>query len=89
MYECVRAGSIVWEESAETLSDGTAGGVEDGAVTLALCRDAVDDWILVDEARIAEGVFYMMKEHHKVGWGGVGWNLEVGWRCEGKSELGF
>ena len=32
MYESVKAGKIVKEEAGETLSDGTAGGVEDGAV---------------------------------------------------------
>ena len=32
MYESVKVGQIVFEESADTLSDGTAGGVEDDAV---------------------------------------------------------
>ena len=33
MYESVQAGRIVFEESADTLSDGTAGGVEENAVS--------------------------------------------------------
>ena len=33
MYECVKARKIVFEESFETLSDGTAGAVEEGSVS--------------------------------------------------------
>ena len=33
MYESVKAGKIVFEESKETLSDGTAGGIEENAVS--------------------------------------------------------
>ena len=32
MYDSVKAGHIIDEESLETLSDGTAGGIEPGAV---------------------------------------------------------
>ena len=32
MYESVKAGKIVFEESKDTLSDGTAGGIEENAV---------------------------------------------------------
>jgi hypothetical protein len=34
MYESVRAGKQIHEESAPTLSDGTAGGLEEGTVSL-------------------------------------------------------
>ncbi len=47
MYESVRAGRIVEMTSFPTLSDGSAGGIEDDAVTLGLCAAVVDDWILV------------------------------------------
>ena len=36
MYESVRAGKIIEEESLDTLSDGTAGGVEEAAVSLLI-----------------------------------------------------
>lgn len=39
-----------------TLADGTAGGVEEGALTIDLCRCLVHHWVLVPEARIAEGM---------------------------------
>ena len=36
MFECVKADKIIFEESFETLSDGTAGALEEGSVSL-LC----------------------------------------------------
>ena len=37
MYESVKAGKIVFEESTDTLSDGTAGGIEENAVCYVYC----------------------------------------------------
>lgn len=53
MARSIEAGGIVDMPSEPTLSDGTAGGIEQGAVTFALNQAVVDDWLLVDEARIA------------------------------------
>ncbi|MBI2717301.1 MAG: threonine/serine dehydratase [Rhizobiales bacterium] len=54
MLLSVRAGKVVAHADARpTLSDGTAGSVEAGSITLPLCRDLVDDWMLVDEDQIA------------------------------------
>lgn len=52
MAESVRAGRILEMETKPTLSDGTAGGIEAGSITFDLCRDLVDDWILISEAEI-------------------------------------
>ena len=49
MSESVKAGQIVELLSSDTLSDGTAGGVERGAVTFSLCRDLVDLWQVLEE----------------------------------------
>lgn len=54
MAASVRAGRVVDVDARPTLSDGTAGGVEPGAITLALCAALVDDWCLVSEAEIAD-----------------------------------
>ena len=43
-----------------TLSDGTAGGVEAGAITFPLCQRVVDDALLVDEAAIADALRLML-----------------------------
>src|SRR5262245_17913012 len=38
MAESIRAGRIIEMDSAPTLSDATAGGIEEGAITFELCR---------------------------------------------------
>ncbi|XP_064614061.1 L-threonine ammonia-lyase-like [Liolophura sinensis] len=72
MYESVKAGKIVFEESGDTLSDGTKGGIEDDSVTFELCRKHVDDWLLVTEEQISEAVYFMLDKHHKVVEGAAG-----------------
>ena len=52
MYECMKAGRVIDFPEKETLSDSTAGGVEEGAITLELCRSLIDDCILVSEDEI-------------------------------------
>ena len=52
MYECMKAGRVIDFPEKETLSDSTAGGVEEGAITLELCRSLIDDCILVAEDEI-------------------------------------
>ena len=64
MRESLRAGRIVELTSYDTLSDGTAGGVERGAVTFGLCRDLVDLWQVVGEDDIQVGIFYFSAEKH-------------------------
>ena len=51
MYSALEAGHIFPVEEQETLSDGTAGGVEPGAVTFPLCQQLIDRKVLVSEAR--------------------------------------
>ncbi len=53
MMNSVRAGRVVEIESLPTLSDGSAGGIEENAVTFDLCRDYVDTWLTVSEEEIA------------------------------------
>ena len=50
MYLSVMQGEVVHlEEPQDTLSDGSAGGLEPGAITFDLCRERVDDYIQVSE----------------------------------------
>ena len=53
MAKSVAAGRILDLPSEPTLSDGTAGGVEAGAITFPLCRKLADEFLLVDEPAIA------------------------------------
>ncbi|MFQ5739621.1 MAG: threonine/serine dehydratase [Acidobacteriota bacterium] len=72
MYESVRAGRIVETLCKPTLSDGTAGGIEKGSMTFALCRELVDDYVLVSEEEIEQGMRLMIEEHHQVVEGAAG-----------------
>jgi threonine dehydratase len=54
MIASLKAGRIVEVEHLPTLSDGTAGGLEPGALTFDLCRQVVDECVLVDEVEIAQ-----------------------------------
>ena len=31
-----------------------------------MCRDFVDDWIIVSEDEIAEAIYFILNKHHKV-----------------------
>jgi len=39
-------------DALPTISDGTAGGVEEGSITLPLCTELVDEWVLIEEPEI-------------------------------------
>jgi len=56
LYECLRAGRIIEVPEEPTISESTAGGVEEGSVTLPLCRQLIDDYALVSEAEIREAM---------------------------------
>lgn len=52
LYQSLRAGRIGDFPERPTISDGTAGGVEPGAITFDLCRSLIDDTVLVSEDEI-------------------------------------
>ncbi|CAM3520423.1 MULTISPECIES: threonine/serine dehydratase [Yersinia] len=56
MYSNLLAGEIYEVEEQETLSDGTAGGVETGAITFPLCQKLIDDKVLVTEEEIRQAM---------------------------------
>lgn len=86
VYACQPRGNACMKESMDaghilgpgefrndpTLSDGTAGGIEPGAVTYDLCRALVDDFLLVDEEDISEELAFMLGSHGKVLEGAAG-----------------
>ena len=73
MYLSVMQGELVTlDEPQATLSDGSAGGCEPGAVTFDLCRELVDDYILVSEEEIAGAIRWMADKHHKIIEGAAG-----------------
>lgn len=63
MVQSVKAGKILDLPSLPTLSDGTAGGIEAGAITFELCRDLVDEFVTVSEEEIKDSLLLYVKEH--------------------------
>ncbi len=72
MHHSLEAGRILDLDSMPTLSDGTAGGVEAGSITFELCRDLVDQTVLVSEEEIAESMRWVMATHHTLVEGAAG-----------------
>ena len=52
MINSIKEGKIVNTESKDTLSDGSAGGVEEGSITFNMCKELIDDFCLVSEEEI-------------------------------------
>lgn len=72
MTESVKAGEILDLPSGPTLSDGTAGGIEAGAITFDICRDLVDEYQVVTEDQIAEAMCAFIDAHHMLPEGAAG-----------------
>ena len=65
MIESVELGKLVGDlPSLPTISDGTAGGIEDGSITFEPCQELVDEWVTVTEDEIAENLVEFMDTHH-------------------------
>ena len=72
MTRSIEAGEILDLPSESTLSDGTAGGIEAGAVTFPLNQAVVDHWVVVDEQQIIEAMQAFMAEEEDVIEGAAG-----------------
>jgi threonine dehydratase len=64
LYESIRAGRIIEAPESATLSESTAGGVEEGSITFDLCREVMDHAVLVTE----EEILRAMRWGHAQGW---------------------
>ena len=56
MHLCLERGEIYDTPETETLSDGSAGGVEQGAITFPICQQVIDRHVLVSESEIASAM---------------------------------
>jgi threonine dehydratase len=70
--ESVKAGRLLEIPWTESLSDATVGWAEPGSITFPMCRDWVDDWILVSEARIREAIRMNIDMHSMLVEGAAG-----------------
>ena len=67
MAHSVKAGEILDMQSEPTLSDGTAGGIEAGAITFPLNQAVVDEFVIVDEQQIAAAMrLYIGREQQAI-----------------------
>jgi len=72
MHESLRAGKPVAVEEGASLADSLGGGIGlDNRLTFAMCRDMIDQTILVTEAQIADGMRHLYREQQLVCEGGA------------------
>lgn len=64
LHECLKAGRIIEAPELPTLSESTAGGVEEGSITFDLCREVMHHGVLVTEDEILSA----MRWGHAQGW---------------------
>lgn len=72
LYECIKAGRIFDAPESTTLSESTAGGVEEGSITFDLCREVMHRGVLVTEDEILRA---------------MRWGFAQGWAMEGASGV--
>ncbi len=76
MIRSIEQGSIITEDiSRPTLSDGTAGGMEQDSITFAICQKLVDDWLLISEPEIADAICWMIDFHQTIIEGSAGMGI--------------
>jgi len=65
MIQSIEMGKLVGDlPSLPTLSDGTAGGIEDGSITFETCQKFVDEYVTVSEDEIKQNLIQFMDTHH-------------------------
>jgi len=74
MYECVKKGYIHDIPLEDTYAEGLHGGLEEGSVSFPICRDNIDQWIILQETEILAAIKYMLHQSHMLveGAGAVG-----------------
>lgn len=63
MMQSLAAGKLLDVPSTETLSDGTAGGIENDSITFDLCQQFVNETIAVSEAEIRDELIRFIDVH--------------------------
>lgn len=88
MYSCLAAGKIIEVKEGETISDGTAGGIEPDSITFGICREVINDHVLVTEKEIRDAMKLLAESEHWMVEGAAGvalaGMLQRGFRYQGK-----
>jgi threonine dehydratase len=66
MYAYLESSSTKPMPIAPTLADGVAGNIERDSITWKMCRQLVDEIVLVDEEQIADAMRWAIEVHHLV-----------------------
>jgi threonine dehydratase len=64
MYAYLESNSTKPMPIAPTLADGVAGNIERDSLTWKMCRQLVDEVVLVDEQQIADAMRWALETHH-------------------------
>lgn len=64
MHASLQAGKILDMPSKPTLSDGTAGGVEENSITFPICQKVINHFVLLSEDEIANGLKAGLTKDH-------------------------
>jgi threonine dehydratase len=75
MYHSIKAGKILDMESQPTISDGTAGGIEQGSITFPICQQDVRSFHLVEEEEIIDALGILLKHHQIMVEGAAGLSI--------------
>ncbi|HEX6139194.1 MAG TPA: pyridoxal-phosphate dependent enzyme [Candidatus Limnocylindria bacterium] len=66
MYAYLESGSTKPMPIAPTLADGVAGNIERDSITWRMCRQLVDEVVVVDEEQIADAMRWLADRHHLI-----------------------
>lgn len=72
MARCLERGAIHEVEETATISDGTAGGVEEGAITFESCQAFIDEQVLVSEDEIRAAMRLLAEQERWIVEGSAG-----------------
>lgn len=87
MLRALEAGAIVPCKEYETLSDATAGAIEDGSVTFPICQKVIDERVTVSEPEIAAAMRQLAEKERLMVEGAAGVAL-AGLAKEAKNYAG-
>ena len=72
MHYSLEAGTIIDIDHLETISDGTAGALEENAITYEYCHSVVDQSVLLTEDEIIKSMKEFMNSHQMMIEGAAG-----------------
>ena len=74
MYESIKKGYIHDIPLGDTYAEGLHGGIEKDSITFDICKEVIDEWVVLKEEKVLEAIKFMLHESHMLveGAGAVG-----------------